>query len=83
MPKLYAWKFKIPFNKPQPWPEDPGISFEGCFAVAVAPTEDEARGALKRAMNADGDDSRWLDKGCAHVSRIEIDGTAAIGWALV
>ena len=81
--KLYAWKFRIRGNEERPLPSNPDLAYRGCLAFAIAPTEEEARKRIIRRMNEDGEDSRWLEPGCANVIRLDIDESCCLGWAMI
>lgn len=78
---LYVWKFTIPAGVWVTDPVNPALSYQGCFAAAVAETEDLARKHLERFAAENSYDSRWL--AAAKVTRLPVIPGAIIGWAEV
>lgn len=63
---MKAFKFLIPRGDERDLPPAAGQlegvhhSIDGCFAVVVHETEEEARARLVEVMQLDGEDHRWL-----------------------
>lgn len=74
---MSLWKFVIDRETEMA----PGVYVNGCLALAIAESEDAARGHLRRYAAGNGIDSRWLE--VARVIQLPIaDGTVG-GWAIV
>ena len=78
---LYAWKFLVPYRDPrvvEEYPNGSTLEVEGCLAIAIAATEEEARALLIRVGAEAGDDTRWLK--VATVSRLDLDVPCRLCW---
>lgn len=83
--KLYGWKFIIPHAGVQ---LDEERTFFGCLAIAVAPSEEQARANLKRFAAENGVDLTWIDL-CDNkpergkLVKVELLPTTVLGVAMV
>jgi hypothetical protein len=75
-PKLRAFKFMIKAGSPRSIAEN--VAAEGCMAVAIAHSREEAEALLSRIATEEGQDYRWLK--VADVVELPLDSAIRICW---